>query len=95
MQKQQALAVVRIPSGITKQPFKSTSITNQAPLQRVNSAGFMNASRQSYQYQKPATPFYQTHNYRQDWKNYIHSFPRVPRIKILAPGTGYDAKMIK
>ncbi|CAK68228.1 unnamed protein product (macronuclear) [Paramecium tetraurelia] len=95
MQKQQALAVVRAPSGITKQPFKSIVTTNQAPLQRVNSSGFMSASRQSNQFQKPSTPFYYTNNYRQDWKNYLRSFPSIPKIKILAPGTGYDAKMIK
>ncbi|CAD8111299.1 unnamed protein product [Paramecium primaurelia] len=95
MQKQQALAVVRAPSGITKQPFKSINTVNQAPLQRVNSAGFVSGNRQSNQYQKPATPFYYTNNYRLDWKNYLRSLPSVPKIKILAPGTGYDAKMIK
>ncbi|CAD8125824.1 unnamed protein product [Paramecium sonneborni] len=95
MQKQQTIAVVRAPSGITKQPFKSIATIKQAPLQRVNSAGFMGGKIQSNFYQKPITPFKQTHNYRQDWKNYLYSFPRIPRIKILAPNTGYDAKMIK
>ncbi|CAD8126317.1 unnamed protein product [Paramecium sonneborni] len=95
MQKQQTLAIVRAPSGITKQPFKSIDTINQTPLQRVNSAGFMGGRIQSNQQQKASTPFYYTHNYRQDWKNYLHSLPRIPRIKILAPGTGYDAKMNK